>query len=235
MRVGTQVLRDLVNAASALKEQQMNIEQNEEGWEIRILPPAKIDMLRLRIPAERFEGYAPGDAFAMDVAKLQKALNVCGDTVDIEIADRVVVRGEGVRMTIPMIVAEEAVKWPVLNDMVAEVVMSSDEIRRMSDAAPEDAMSVVLRITPEGVVMTSSDDTNVSSAEMTLPADKCVMCEGEARGVYNWLPLRGFLKGVPKGADLDIRTATNYPMVARFETGEGLTGEYMLAPWIEGE
>ena len=218
-----------------MKEETLNIEQNDDGWEIRILPPAKIDMMRLRIPAERFEGYVPGDRFAVDAAKLSKALNVCGDAVDITVEDRITMRGDGVRMVAPRIESEEGVAWPVLDGMDTEVVMASDELRRMSDAAPDSALSVLVKVSGDGVVMTSADDTGVSSAQIELPAEKCVMCEGESEGLYNWMPLRGFLKGLPRGVDIDIRLASRYPMSIKFETESGLSGEYMLAPWIEEE
>ena len=225
----------MVNAASALKEQTLNIEQNDDGWEVRLLPPAKIDMMRLRIPAERFEGNEKGEMFAVDAVRLQKALNVCGDVIDLTVTDRVTVKGEGVKMVIPRIDPETVNKFPALDGLDTEVVMSSDELRRMSDASPDDAVSMTISVNAEGVVMVSADDISVSSAEIGLPADKCVMCEGEAKGTYAWLPLRGFLKGIPKGGDVDVRMAENYPMVIRFETEGGLTGEYMLAPWIVEE
>jgi len=83
--------------------------------------------------------------------------------------------------------------------------------------------------------MSSTADDGVSAAEMDVPADECVMCEGEARATFAWVAWKAFLKGVPRGMDLDMRMADRYPLMVIFTTENGLEGRWMLAPWIEEE
>ena len=105
----------------------------------------------------------------------------------------------------------------------------------MSEASPNEADSVTFDISADGIAFASEDDTGVSSAVMEVGADKCVMCEGDAAGRYAWLAMRTFLKGLPRGTDMDMRMSANYPLDVRFETESGLRGEWFLAPWIVEE
>ena len=221
--------------AGAVKENTMTVYQDQEGWRIEYLDPSHIQMMRLRIPAEAFEGYIPGDAFGLSTERLAKALNALGDTVDITVGDRLSLAGGGVRMNLPKYDAGDAVKWPPLNDFTSECVFSSDLIRRMSDASPDEADNVEFVISENGLSFVSEDGTGVGSAELTVPADECVMCEGGARGRYAWHALRTFLKGLPKGTEMDMRMSEDYPLNVRFGTEGGLRGEWFLAPWIVAE
>lgn len=232
MEIRTQVLKDTVAMANALKENNVTVYQDDEGWRIDILDPSHIQMTRLRIPAERFTGYHTGEPFALSAEKLGKALNVCGETLDIEVGASIAIRSGRVRMTIPKYDIGEAFNWPPIADFSAECIVSSDVIREMSDASPEEADNLSMTIGEAGLSMASTNDTATASAVIDIPAAECVMCEGTAQGRFAWMAWRAFLKGVPKGTELDMRTSDNYPLNVRFTTQNGLQGEWVLAPWI---
>lgn len=234
MKVSAESLKALVMCADAMKVKELNIERKEEGWEVRILPPSNIEMMRLRIPAEAFEGYVSGDAFGVSSERLSKALAVCGDTVDIDVTDRMVVRGDNTKVSIPLYTAEDVRQWKQLDEFTAECVLSSDAVKRMSDASPEEAAGVVFSVGADGLRMSSEAEDGVSAAEMSVPADGCVLLDGEAECMFAWVCWRGVLKAVPRGTDVDIRLAHNYPVDVRFAVA-GCEAEWMLAPWIVEE
>lgn len=235
MEIRTQVLKDMIAMTSALKENNVTVYQNDDGWRMAILDPSHIQMTRLRIPAESFTGYHTGEPFAMSAEKLGKALNVCGETLDIEVGANIAVRSGRVRMTIPKYDIGEAFNWPPIADFNGECIVSSDVMREMSDASPEEADNLSMTIGEAGLSMASANDTATASAVMDIPAAECVMCEGTAQGRFAWMAWRAFLKGVPKGTELDMRTSDNYPLNVRFTTQNGLQGEWVLAPWIVEE
>ena len=58
------------------------------------------------------------------------------------------------------------------------------------------------------------------------------LADDDAMALIKGMAWRAFLKGVPKGTELDMRTSDNYPLNVRFTTQNGLQGEWVLAPWI---
>ena len=235
MEIRTQALKDMVTMANALKVGTVTVYQDDEGWRIDILDPSHIQMTRLRIPAEGLAGYAPGKPFAMSVEKLGKALNVCGETLDIEVGGNIAIRSGRVRMTIPRYDIGDAFNWPAIAEFSAECIVSSDVLREMSDASPDEADDMSMTIGEAGLSMASANDTATASAVIDVPAAECVMCEGTSQGRFAWLAWRAFLKGVPRGTELDMRTSDNYPLNVRFATQNGLQGEWVLAPGIVEE
>lgn len=228
------MLRELANLAVVMKEEQIGFIPEAEGYKVVIAPPSNIERMVVRIPADRIEGYAVTEPFALSSERLAKILATCGDTLEMDITDRVVIRSGRMKCTMPMIDMGEIPKVPTLTDFTSECVVPSNLVRQISDAAPDGAQAVRFILTEEGLTM-RSDSGGVDETEMTVPADECVMCEGESKNMFMWEAWRTFLKGVPRGMDLDMRMANNYPLIVRFETENGLSGEWMLAPWIEQE
>ena len=235
MKMDTQILKELVTMTGAVKENTMTVYQDEDGWRIEYLDPSHIQTMRLRIPSDKMEGYEPGEAFGMSTEKLAKALNVCGDTVEIKVGSGIAMCSGRVRMTIPKYDIGEAVKWPPLEDFTSSCVVSSDVLRAMSDASPDEADSVSIAISDAGLSLASTNDTATASAVIDVPDGEGAVCQGDATGRYAWLAIRTFLKGLPKGTELNIDMAINYPLSVTFVTGAGLRGEWLLAPWIVEE
>lgn len=235
MIVGTQLLRELVNIANAMKEKDLTFRPDAEGYTVLIAPPANIERMAIRIPADAIRGFEGGDAFAVAADRLSKVLMACGDEVEMTVTDRVTLKSGRMRCTLPLVACGEPPRIPPLDGFTSECVVSSDIVRQVSDAAPENAQGVHFVLTENGLTMTSAADDGVTETVMEIPADECVMCEGAANALFTWECWRTFLKGLPRGNDIDMRMADDYPLIVRFVTSGGLDGTWMLAPWIAGE
>lgn len=235
MKIATKALKDTVGAASAMGASELTVEPSERGWSVQIMSPSRTHVMTLDIPAERFEGYVQGKRFAVGTERLAKVLASCGAETDIEVGDRVRVSSAGMRMTLPLIEAEETQRMNELEGFTSFVTVPIEVIRRMSDAAPDKAMAVTIKVGETGMSLESMGDDGVNQTSLDVTADECIVCDGESEAMYAWSMLREFLKATPRGMDVSLQMARNYPMKATFETEEGVRGAFVLAPWIEEE
>ena len=235
MRIATRALKDTVGAASAMGTNELTVKPSENGWAVRMLSPAHTHVMDVVIPAGIFTDYTVGERFAVGTERLAKALASCGQTVDVEVTDRIRLVSDGIKVTIPLVEPEEEQAMKPIEGYTSSVTIPLDVIRRMSDAAPDKAMSVRVIVNADGVVMDSREDDGVNGTSLDIPADDCIVCDGESNSMYAWSMLREFLKAAPRGLDVTVRMGDDFPMEITFETAEGVRGTFMLAPWIAEE
>ena len=227
------VLQQITSIANALKTDVIAIHAKEKGWELRMIDPAHVSAVKMEIPKERFERYEQNDpqldensqiddAFGIPTEKMGKILSILGDTVQMDVDDRIIFRSKNITRTISKNEVDPAPKFPNMNATTCVEIDTSETIRAMGTASFTDAIR--FKTNKEGTTIWADGDTD--SLSVTLEK---ATAEEEAEASYPMDYIMNALKALPKTVTLSY--STDYPMI--LICFEPFSIELLVAPRIE--
>ena len=233
MKIATKYLKNLDDVLLLLSDQ-ADIYPDETGWDIKTIGRDHVSLAHIRVSKDLFTDYEVTEKFSIDVYRLRDALKTAGDEVEL------VFETGRIKMTSDRLVQRMALlacadietKVPELKEYTADVLCDSAPFQRLLNAAgagKNDACKISM--TPEAGITFATKNSYSDKIELSIPAEECVTIEGAGMSAYSITYLRDFIKVVPKGALIEMRFATNYPLTIEYGDVNFMV-TWILAPWI---
>lgn len=232
MLVKISPLKDVLTLAGSQTDE-VTIRPDGEGWRIYAKSLDNVSLVDLRLNVSAFKDYVAGDMFAVNIDKILGAMKFFREEfMSIEISDRMILKSGTLRQTLALYTVSVEIPKTLNLPTNSVCTVFPEDICVAIDAAPSDVDMISLEIN-EGLSVSAINNDTQMGAVLTIPEEECIACSGQSKGGYSVTFLSKFLKKLPKGTEITLKSADRFPLIVSFEC-EFYTGTYFLAPWIEG-
>lgn len=231
------LLSTILKTAETLKSVDvLPIKYSADGWEISMIDPARVAMIRMTIGKENFESYEADDGEAViNIKALKESVGFMPieNTVDVEFEDvYVTLRSGKIKRKIRMSDPSDAhnAHIPDLNPTCLFAFNTADIAKILTKATTVDTDAVTMVCTPEGLkfsLVTSDATESMDYVDETAKSPD----ENEYKSTYAREYLAAAFPALPQ--NVMVAFETDYPIIITSTAPFPIT--YLLAPRIESE
>lgn len=227
----------LRTAFSSLAAQLMDIctvFPRDDGWHIRAVSPCTTTMVDVVIHRDAFGDYEPWEPFGVKAEAMLDSLAPGTAEVDISLSGgRLIIKDGNMTHRRALYPAEDFPRSPDLVNLASEVMLPMSTLMGVMVKGDPKHGAAVLEATPDAYRVSCLDADDMGTV-LEIPKEDCMLLDGESKGMFAlsaWMP---FLRALPKGVDLDMRTSSGFPMVVTV-SDEHMTLTWMVAPMLMSE
>lgn len=234
VKVSTKALRTVFRILSAQLMEDVTIHPDENGWHIRAIATDMVTLLDAVLGTAAFESYEPWEPFSVDANTFLENLSQTSEWMDVSISGgRLLLRADGLTHRQALYPVTDLCRLPNLQNLTTEVMIPLTTLMGVMVKGDPKHGVAVFECTDD-VFRVSCLDTDDLGTILEVPRAECILLEGESKGMFALSALLPFLKALPKGADLDMRTSSDLPMVVTV-SDSGAAVMFIVAPYLMGD